>query len=91
MGLQVPAVTSSVDAGDMSNTANVARSLCQQHKEIDRNSDPLNWARAAAAIAGKHLEEVKQMIVTYCHQSSQVAIEGVSPWVKSPPWVAGWK
>jgi phenylalanine ammonia-lyase len=40
------------------------------------NPDPLNWARAASAMRGSHLEEVKEMVATY-YNSSEVAIEGV--------------
>ena len=41
------------------------------------SADPLNWARAAAAMRGSHLEEVKEMVATY-YQSNEVAIEGVN-------------
>jgi phenylalanine ammonia-lyase len=78
MGLQVPAVASSVDGSDTTHsTPNGVRSLCRQHKETEGNADPLNWARAAAAMRGSHLEEVKRMVATY-YQSSRVAIEGVN-------------
>lgn len=43
----------------------------------DPSMDPLNWGRAAKAMAGNHLEEVKNMVHSYL-ESKQVSIEGKS-------------
>ena len=51
--------------------------MCMKPHKGTGGSDPLNWARAAAAMRGSHLEEVKEMVATY-YQSTEVAIEGVN-------------
>ena len=39
--------------------------------------DPLNWGEAAAAVAGSHVDEVKEMVRVY-YESEEVMIEGVT-------------
>lgn len=40
-------------------------------------ADPLNWGKAAAALAGSHVDEVKEMVRVY-YESEEVVIEGVT-------------
>jgi len=92
MGLQTAAVAMRADHPDVSSCGHqeVKASSAQRKSQapdycsIDSSavkssagSDPLNWARAADAMRGSHLEEVKQMVATYS-QSTVVAIEGVN-------------
>ena len=60
----------------------------QKTKELDafcidsapavvHGADPLNWGRAAKALEGSHLEEVKSYIKTF-YESKEVRLEGTS-------------
>lgn len=41
------------------------------------SQDPLNWVRAARAMAGSHLDEVKSFVKTF-YEAKEVSLEGVS-------------
>ena len=41
------------------------------------SADPLNWGKAAAALSGSHVDEVKEMVRMY-YESKEVVIEGVT-------------
>jgi phenylalanine ammonia-lyase len=40
-------------------------------------TDPFNWGKAAAALKGSHLDEVKEIVKTF-YEAKEVAIEGVN-------------
>lgn len=51
--------------------------FCISAPAVDKASDPLNWARAAKALEGSHLEEVKSYIKTF-YEANEVRLEGQS-------------
>jgi phenylalanine ammonia-lyase len=51
--------------------------LCVGNSVLVTTADPLNWGKAAAAMEGNHLDEVKEMVKTF-FESREVAIEGVN-------------
>jgi hypothetical protein len=65
-----------------------ADAFCVSAPAVVQGADPLNWGRAARAMEGSHLEEVKSYIKTF-YETKEVRLEGMSLTIAHVAAIAG--